>query len=172
MLFICFFFIITLIIRLSTIALSKRHEKTLKAQGAIEYDPQTSQILALAHFTFYSSGFLEALLFSRETDALSCFGIALWIASMGVLWSVIRTLGALWTVKIIIAPYHEFKRTGCFRLVRHPNYFLNLIPELIGYACALQCWYTLCLGLPLYGIILAKRIRVEEQVMRNAFPTY
>jgi len=162
----------TLAIRLGTVALSKRHEQTLKAQGAIEYDPRTSQILALAHFTFYGSGFAEALLSPVEVDALSIFGIALWLASMGVLWSIIRTLGPLWTVKIIIAPHHELKQTGFFSFVRHPNYFLNIIPELIGYACALHCWYTVCFGLPLYMLILAKRIRVEEQIMRNAFPAY
>jgi isoprenylcysteine carboxyl methyltransferase (ICMT) family protein YpbQ len=172
MVFVCLFFFVTVAIRLSTTALSKRHERALKAQGAIEYDPQTSQMLGVAHFAFYGAGFIEALISPGEVDAISLFGIALWVTSMGVLWSVIQTLGPLWTVKIIIAPHHELRQTGFFSFVRHPNYFLNIIPELIGYACALHSWYTLCLGLPLYGLILAKRIRVEEHVMRNAFPAY
>lgn len=172
MLFVYLFFAITMTIRLGTIALSTRNEHALKSQGAIEYDARTTNFLGLAHFGFYLSGFLEATLAPPQIDFISLFGIGLWVAAMGMLWSVTRTLGPFWTVKIIIAPHHEFKQTALFSFVRHPTYFLSIIPALIGYACALHCWHTLCFGLPLYGLILAKRIRVEEQVMRNAFPAY
>jgi isoprenylcysteine carboxyl methyltransferase (ICMT) family protein YpbQ len=56
--------------------------------------------------------------------------------------------------------------------VRHPNYFLNVLPELIGFALALNAVTTLLVGIPLYLVPLIIRIRQEEQVMRDEVSGY
>jgi len=53
--------------------------------------------------------------------------------------------------------------------VRHPNYFLNIMPELIGVALLCNAWTTLCVGFPLYLCLLVVRIRQEESAMRELF---
>jgi isoprenylcysteine carboxyl methyltransferase (ICMT) family protein YpbQ len=85
---------------------------------------------------------------------------------------VIRLLGRLWTVRLIIAEDHSLVRHRLFRIVRHPNYYLNVLPELVGFALVLHAYYTLLIGLPLYLIPLATRIRQEEQIMRKSFHDY
>jgi isoprenylcysteine carboxyl methyltransferase (ICMT) family protein YpbQ len=85
---------------------------------------------------------------------------------------VIRILGRQWTVKLLVASDHTLVTHPLFRVVRHPNYFLNILPELIGLALALHAFWTLGIGLLLYLIPLARRIREEEKVMRSKFPTY
>ncbi len=73
--------------------------------------------------------------------------MGLYAASMVALFWVIRELGPLWTVKIMIAPDHTLVTSPLFRTLRHPNYFLNIVPELIGFSLALQAFDTLAIGL-------------------------
>jgi isoprenylcysteine carboxyl methyltransferase (ICMT) family protein YpbQ len=54
--------------------------------------------------------------------------------------------------------------------VRHPNYFLNVIPELIGLTFIMGAWLVLAIGLPLFLIVLGIRIAQEERVMKTCFP--
>ena len=44
-----------------------------------------------------------------------------------------------------------------------------VIPELIGIALLCQAWYVLLIGLPIYLLVLFKRIRQEEQAMATLF---
>src|SRR5437870_13907816 len=39
---------------------------------------------------------------------------------------------ALPIFKLLIASDHTLNQSGLFRWVRHPNYFLNILPELVG----------------------------------------
>ena len=63
----------------------------------------------------------------------------------------------------------SIKHSWLFKTFRHPNYFLNIIPELIGIALLCQAWYVLLIGLPIYLLVLFKRIRQEEQAMATLF---
>src|SRR5262249_20802530 len=69
-------------------------------------------------------------------------------------------------------PDHTLNQSVLFRWVRHPNYFLNILPELVGLALMMGAWLVLVLGLPLYLLVLRTRIVQEEQVMRQHFPGY
>ncbi|PRH89543.1 hypothetical protein C5L14_02985 [Labrys okinawensis] len=156
--------------RLLTLAISTRHEKALKKHGATEYGAKNSILLAIFHVLYYICAVVEAAAGTREPNTLlSAGGIVIYIASALVLVSVIRSLGGLWTIKIIISPQHRRVQSGLFSLVRHPNYFLNILPELIGFALALNAYWTLVIGIPLYLVPLVTRIRQEEAAMRETF---
>jgi len=75
-------------------------------------------------------------------------------------------------VKLLIARDHELVTHPLFRRVRHPNYFLNILPELVGFALALHAWWTLVIGLILYAVPLTIRIRQEETAMAAKFERY
>lgn len=47
------------------------------------------------------------------------------------------------TVKLIFADKHILNTNWLFKHVKHPNYFLNVIPELIGVTLVFHAWYTL-----------------------------
>lgn len=156
--------------RLITLAISARHEKALKRNGAKEYGAKNSILLAASHVLYYVCAVVESALGTHQPNTLvSACGIVIYLASALALVSVIRSLGGLWTIKIIISPQHRRIQSGLFSFVRHPNYFLNILPELIGFALALNAYWTLVIGIPLYLVPLVTRIRQEEAAMRATF---
>ena len=96
----------------------------------------------------------------------------LYAISVVSLVTVMRMLGRFWTVKLLIAADHLLVRNWLFHTVKHPNYYLNILPELIGLTVALHAFMTLMIGVPLYLIPLSIRIREEERVMRHRFESY
>ncbi|WP_346895610.1 isoprenylcysteine carboxylmethyltransferase family protein [uncultured Roseibium sp.] len=163
---------IAAVLRFAALAVSLRNEKRLKENGAVEYGAATSTMLALVHIAYYLAAIAEGLWRAAPISAVTVTGIVLYALSMIALAWVLMTLGRFWTVKIIIAPDHELVTNRFFRLVRHPNYYLNIIPELIGFALALQAYGTLIVGLPVYLVVLRLRIRQEEEAMRGRFTAY
>jgi isoprenylcysteine carboxyl methyltransferase (ICMT) family protein YpbQ len=169
---ILFIFITALGIRLISLFISVRNEKKLKASGAVEYGQTNSLVLTLSHIAYYLLAITECIKTDRIINEYTYAGIILFLFSMVTLFLVIKNLGALWTVKLIIAPNHHVVKTFLFRLVRHPNYFLNVIPELIAIALICQSWRILMVGFPLYLIPLAIRIYQEENIMREEVEGY
>lgn len=156
-------------IRLASLAVSKRHEAALRRAGAVEHGALTTRLLALAHVLFYLACLGEGWLRGARFDGLSLAGLVVYLAAIAMLVWIVRLLGPIWTVKVMIAPGHPVNRHWLFRTVRHPNYFLNILPELVGFALIFHALWTLALGLPVYLVILANRIRQEEEAMRALF---
>lgn len=166
------FVCIAVALRLATLAVSIRNEKRLRRNGAIEFGAATTRLLAGAHVVFYLAAIAEGYVWPAPVSWISVTGMVVYALSMGMLFWVIATLGRFWTVKVFLASDHQLNGNWLFRRVRHPNYFLNIVPELIGFALALQAWWTLVIGLPVYALILNRRIREEEDAMRERFPQY
>ena len=165
-------FLLASVLRVGSLVVSMRHEKALKARGAREYGQGTSRLLALAHTLFYVGALVEGLWRRTPPTPWTVGGVVLYGLSVLALLVVWRELNGLWTVKLLIASDHSLNQSVLFRRVRHPNYFLNILPELVGLALMMGAWLVLVLGLPLYLLVLRARIVQEEQVMRQHFPAY
>ena len=165
-------FIVAALLRLGSLAVSMRNEKALKAHGAIEYGRGNSRLLAAVHTLFYAGALGEGLWRSTQPTPWTTVGLLLYGMSVLTLLLVWRELQGLWTVKLLIATDHRLNQSALFRWVRHPNYFLNILPELVGLALIMGAWLVLVLGLPLYLLVLRGRIVQEEQVMKAHFPHY
>jgi isoprenylcysteine carboxyl methyltransferase (ICMT) family protein YpbQ len=163
------FALIAIALRLMSVAISQRHERALKQDGAVEHGALNSKLLALAHLAFYIAAIVEGWVRGTTFDALSTVGIIIYGAGMLMLVWVIRVLGRFWTVKLLIARDHVLLNHPLFRLFRHPNYFLNIIPELVGFSLIFHAYVTLMIGLPIYLVPLVIRIRQEDQAMRQYF---
>lgn len=159
-------------LRVISLVISMRNERNLLRKGAMEYGSHTSKAISVAHVDYYLAAISERSIRDAPESWINDLGLILYIISMCALFWVIFTLGRLWTVKIYIAPDHRLETNWVFKYVRHPNYFLNIIPELIGFALVLNAWVTLTIGLPIYLMILARRIRQEEQIMSRTFSEY
>ena len=155
------------LLRLVSLRVSLRHEQGLIAEGARQFGRKNSQLLAAAHIVYYFSALAEAHVRGAVFDGVSAAGTLLLAFAFAVLLYVIRTLGGLWTLKIYIHPQHRLNRSWLFRYVRHSNYFLNIVPELIGVGLLCHAWATMAVGLPLYGVLLAVRIVQEQDAMRH-----
>lgn len=165
-------FIICFLIRLASLVKSITNEKTLKKEGALEHGKINSLILTLFHVLFYIGCIYEGLLLEKELNQYSYFGIALFLFSMVILWWVILSLSKVWTVKLIISNDQVINNNILFKYFKHPNYYLNVIPEIISIALICNAWYTLAIGFLLYLIPLIIRIKQEEAVMKEAFQNY
>ena len=165
-------FIVAVVLRLGSLALSIRNEQALKAQGAREYGQRTSRLLALAHTLFYLGALVEGLWRGTQPTPWTTVGLILYGLSVIAFVLVWCALNRLWTVKLLIASDHVLNQSALFRWVRHPNYFLNIIPELCGLALIMGAWMVLVIGLPCYLLVLRVRIMQEEQVMHQHFPQY
>jgi isoprenylcysteine carboxyl methyltransferase (ICMT) family protein YpbQ len=166
------FVLVAVVLRLVFLAVSLQNEKHLRAQGAVEFGAATTRLLALAHIAFYLSAAAEGLSKGSSFDLISLLGISLYAIAMGMLVIVVRVLGQLWTIKLLVSPRHTLIRSGPYAWFRHPNYFLNILPELVGYAVALHAFMTLLVGLPIYFLILVLRIRQENEAMRQLYREY
>jgi isoprenylcysteine carboxyl methyltransferase (ICMT) family protein YpbQ len=165
--------LVFVLIRLASVIISLTNEKKLKSLGAVEYGKQNSLFLMLGHFIFYGACFTEGS-YSTGKDGLSTLGLGLYIFAIIMLYCVIIEIRHIWTVKLIIAPrnYHVINKSVLFRYIKHPNYYLNIIPELFGLALIFHAWYTLLIGFPIYFILLLTRIRLEESIMKKIFVNY
>jgi isoprenylcysteine carboxyl methyltransferase (ICMT) family protein YpbQ len=166
------FFISATAIRLISLFKSASNEKRLIKENAIEYGKKNSKILILVHTVFYISCLAEAVLSEKSVNYITFIGLSLFIFSMIMLWMVIFGLKDIWTVKLFIARDQKVNKSFIFKYFRHPNYFLNILPELVSIALICQAWYTLLVGLPLYLIPLTIRIIQEEKLMKAHFSDY
>ncbi len=160
------------IYRFAMLAVSIRNEKALRRNGAQEYGAANSKWLAIAHIAFYVAASVEGVVRGAPFDVISGIGLAIYLFGAVMLFVVSRLLGRLWTVKLLIARDHTLVTHPLFRAVRHPNYYLNILPELIGFALTLHAFCTLGYGLLIYLVPLTIRIRQEEAVMRKSFAGY
>jgi len=163
------------ILRVLTIFISAFNEKRLKDLGATEFGIQNSKLLIVFHFAFYAGCFAEKYLNHGDyADVLFFSGTGIYIFSILMLYYVIYAIRHVWTVKLLIAPknYHQVNTNLLFKYIRHPNYYLNVLPELIGLSLIFHAWFTLLIGFPLYLIPLIRRIREEEKLMKAHFTSY
>jgi isoprenylcysteine carboxyl methyltransferase (ICMT) family protein YpbQ len=166
------FIIAAIVFRIVMLAISMRNEKALRENRAIEYGSRNSRLLALAHITFYIAASIEGLARPTSFDLVTIIGLVLYGFGAVMLLVVAFLLGRFWTVKLMIARDHVLITHPLFGWVRHPNYYLNILPELLGFALTLHAFFTLVVGLAIYAVPLGIRILQEERAMRKHFPGY
>lgn len=159
--------LLVFIIRLFFLRISQRNEKKILEEGGCEYGAKNSKYITILHILFYVGCFTESLLRKATFDTLSIIGCALLTFSIFMLYVVTRLLEGIWTVKLMIVKNHKFNNHWLFRTVKHPNYFLNITPELIGLALLCHALYTASIILPLYAIVMYIRIREENRLIKD-----
>lgn len=158
-------FIAFFALRLLTLYYSIRNEKRILKRGGIQYGKRNSLFLTLAHVVYYFGSLSEAYWHQTTFDKVSLVGLGIMAFAYAMLFYVVYKLRDIWTVKLYIVPNQRIERSFLFRVVRHPNYYLNIIPELIGVTLLCHAWLTCCVVFPIYVYLLVVRVRQEEQAM-------
>lgn len=159
--------VVAFILRLVTLFYSIKNEKRLKQEGAVEYGQVNSTVMAILHTLIYLLSLTWAIARKTPFDTVTLIGVVLWIFSFLVLITVIYQIKDFWTVKLLIAKGHKLNTSFLFKYIRHPNYFLNIIPELIAVTLICKSWYIFAVSFPLYLVTLVVRIMEEEKVMKQ-----
>lgn len=160
-------FIVIAMFRIRVLLISKRNEQELLESGGKEYGKIVSKLLAILHTLFYFCALFEGIYKKVQFDNIGLIGALIIGLSFFILIRVIQILGKYWTVKLIFADKHTLNTNWLFKHVKHPNYFLNIIPELIGVTLVFHAWYTLLILLIPYGVCLCLRIREENRLLAN-----
>jgi protein-S-isoprenylcysteine O-methyltransferase len=106
--------------------------------------------------------------FARPSAA-GIIGLAMIVLGMLVRGYAIATLRRFFTVNVTVHEGHRLIRSGPYRLIRHPAYSGTLL-SFYGFAVGVEnVWAAIILIVPItYAFFV--RMRVEEAVLRDAFP--
>ncbi|PLV79243.1 hypothetical protein AZJ05_00005, partial [Streptococcus pneumoniae] len=144
--------LVTFLIRLIFLKRSIENEKRILSNGGQEFGVENTKRLTFAHIIFYLSCFVEAMVHKTIFDGMSMVGLVLLIFSMLMLMLVIHLLGDIWTVKLMLVNNHKFVDHFLFRTVKHPNYFLNILPELVGLALVSYAYVSFLFIFPIFAV--------------------
>jgi methyltransferase len=99
--------------------------------------------------------------------AVTVAGALLFAGGFAIRRWVLHALGKLWAIDIDLKPGHYLVTTGPYQFCRHPNYLAMLL-EMVGFCLLGNAFYTLAVFFPLYALVLAARIRLEEMALVTA----
>ena len=151
--------------RLVELVVSRRHERRLRARGAVEVGREHYPWMVVLHATFLAACLAEVWLLGRPfVPALAAAMALLVVLSMALRYWTIATLGDRWTTRVLVLPRAPLVTGGPFRFLRHPNY-LAVAMEIFAIPLLHTAWLTAALWGGANLAVLAVRIRVEERAL-------
>ena len=146
--------------------LAAKHERTLRAAGAIEPSNDVYRVMQVAYPASFLAMLAEGAVRSIAVDSGFWFGAAIFAAGKLLKYWAITTLGPRWTFRVLVPPGGERIRRGPYRWLAHPNY-VGVAGELIGMAIAMRAIVTGPLAVAGFCALMLRRVRVEETALRR-----
>ncbi len=142
--------------------LSRRHERVLRARGAMEPPDDVYRTMRVMYPACFVVIALEGVV--RGTAATSWWlaGAVLFAVSKALKYWAVTALGHRWTFRVLVLPGEPLVTSGPYRFVRHPNY-VAVAGELIGMALMMAAPVTGTLAVAGFGRLMVRRMRVEER---------
>jgi methyltransferase len=142
---------------------SRRHERALRAAGAIEPPGDVYRALQIAYPAAFVAMILEG--WRRSAGArVPVAGLLVFASGKALKYWAIRTLGPRWTFRVLVPPGAPRLTTGPYRWLRHPNY-AGVAGELAGVALMARAPRTGLVALLAFGGLMLARIAVEERAL-------
>lgn len=143
--------------------LSRRHERELRAAGAVEPPGDVYAVMQLVYPGCFVAMVVEALLRGRPS-ALIVPGAIVFVGGKVLKWWAITSLGTRWTFRVLVPVGAPLVARGPYRWIRHPNY-LAVVGELAGAAMMLGTPWSGVLACVIFSALMWKRIQVEEKAL-------
>lgn len=147
--------------RFTELYISKRNEKWLLSQGAIEYGREHYPYIVALHTLFIASLIAEYYLSGGKQ--ISYIFVLFFILLLTFKYWVLSSLGPFWNTRIYRVPGSAAVRKGPYKLFKHPNY-VDVVLEIAIIPLLFHLYYTAIIFSVLNLIILSVRIRVENSV--------
>ena len=158
--------------------LSGRNTRELRRRGAVEPPGDVFAALSVTYILAFLAmgveGVWRATLPAPATEAgggtgpsWMASGVLLFVASKGLKYWAIRTLGDRWSFRVLTLPGVPLVTTGPYRYVAHPNY-IAVAGELTGAAMMFGATVSGPISIVLFGLVLWARVRFETRVLRAA----
>ena len=153
--------------RLVELVISRRHEESLRARGAVEAGAGHYPVMVAVHAALLVAAPAEVWLLDQPfLPWLGWPMLALVAATMALRYWVIATLGERWATRVLVLPGAPLVAAGPYRFLRHPNYLAVAI-EVVALPLVHTAWLTALVCGAANGAILAWRIRVEDAALRG-----
>jgi len=143
---------------------SRRHERVLRLNGAVEPAGDPYAAMQIAYPACFVAMPVEAWLTGPPAAAWVAGGAAVFALGKAVKYWAVATLGPRWSFRVLVLPGRPLCDTGPYRFMRHPNY-LGVIGELLGMAMLAGAWASGAAALVIFGSLMYRRIRVEEEAL-------
>lgn len=157
--------------RLVELGIARRHRRRLLARGAREVGAAHYPAMVAVHAGLLVAAPLEVWLLERPfRPALGWPMVLLVVATMGLRYWVIATLGERWTTRILVLPGTPRIRSGPYRWLRHPNY-LAVAVEVVALPLVHGAWVTAVVFGAANLLVLTLRMRAEDAALTAASPS-
>ncbi len=158
-----FFISFLILLRIGELFLSKKNEKWLLKNGAMEYGSKHYPFIVTLHVLFILSLMFEY--FTQQVVSYSlrllCFYFVLLLFKA---WTI-RSLGKFWNTKIYRIPKILLIKKGPYKIFKHPNYIL-VIAEIIVIPLTFHLYYTAIVFTLLNAIVLFVRMKEENKALK------
>jgi methyltransferase len=144
--------------------LSRSNERILRRRGAIEPGGDVYRTLAWAYPAMFVLMAIEGAIAPSPPGVTSVSGALVFLAAKALKLWAISTLGPRWTFRVLVPPDVPLVSTGPYAWLRHPNY-AAVFGEIIGFAMLVRAPITGLLSLIGFGVLVRKRIAVEERAL-------
>ena len=145
--------------RLFELALARRNTARLLSQGATEHSPGHYPLIVAVHVMW-----LAALWWLARSRPIDGFWLALFVLiELGRAW-VLITLGPRWTTRIIVLPDAPLVRSGPYRFLDHPNYWV-VVAEIAILPLVFGLWQVALVFTILNAAVLTVRVRAENAAL-------
>src|SRR5687768_12973895 len=113
---------IVFVVMLIEAALSARHERALRALGALEPAGDVYRLMQIAYPAAFLAMFAEGVWRDVTVDRLAAAGVWVFVAAKALKYWAIATLGPRWTFRVLVPPGSRRTIRGPYRWISHPNY--------------------------------------------------
>ena len=138
---------------------SNRNTKRLLSMGAREHSPGHYPLIVAVHVLW-----LAALWWLAPARPVDGFWLAMFVVIEVVRIRVLATLGLRWTTRIIVLPGAPLVRSGPYRLINHPNYWV-VAGEIAVLPLVFGLWKVALVFSLLNAAVLTVRIRAENRAL-------
>jgi methyltransferase len=155
---------VVLLLMLVELSISRRNERLLRGVGAIEPPDPVYTVMRIVYPGLFVLMAVEGGLPSAFDSRVAGAGVIVLVAGKLLKAWAIRTLGDRWTYRVLVLPGAQLVTGGPYRWMRHPNY-VGVIAELVGFALLVGARWTGPVAVLIFGELLRRRIRAEEQAL-------
>ncbi len=165
----CVLLLLTGAERIVEVVISARNARWSFARGGVESGRGHFPVMVALHTGMILACFAEPLAAGRPfVPALGVPAFVLVLASQGLRYWCIGTLGRRWNTRVIVIPGGELVRSGPYRFLPHPNYVVVAV-EGIALPLVFTGWITALAFTVLNAVLLlGVRIPVEDRALATA----
>lgn len=153
--------------RVVELLLTRRNARRLLARGGIEVGRAHYPWMVALHSALLVAAPLEVWAFQRPwIPWLGGPMLGLLVATMGLRYWAISSLGDHWTTQVIVVPGEAAVRRGPYRWFRHPNY-VAVVFEVAALPLIHTAWLTAVFFSLGNALVLRARLRSEEAALEE-----